>query len=182
MMKKVLIGTALLLAVLVVAIIAIPFFVPLDAIRDRVIAEVKTATGRDLAIDGPVALSVFPSAAVELSDVSLSNAKGAASAEMLSLGQLDIEVALWPLLSEQIVIERLILREPVIALEIDEAGNGNWIFEPGDATEATPSSPNPEAVADDSGSGIGLSDLRLGRGRNQWRHHLVSGSPQRPSL
>ncbi len=164
MIKKILIGIAAVLVIIVVVIIAIPFFVPLDAIRDRVIAEVKTATGRDLAIDGPVALSVFPAAAVELSDVSLSNAPGSDRESMLTLGQLDIEVALWPLLSEQIVIERLILREPVIALEIDEAGRGNWVFDaPGaDAAGAPAPASGSSDAGSGSGEGLGLSDLRLG--------------------
>ena len=128
-MRKVLIGIAAVLVIIVVAIIAIPFFVPLDAIRDRIIAEVKTATGRDLAIGGPVGLSVFPSAAVELSEVSLSNAAGATRPSMLTLGELDVDVALLPLLSGEIVIQRLILREPSIALEVDESGRGNWVFD-----------------------------------------------------
>ncbi len=161
-MKKVLIGIAALLVVIIVAIIAIPFFVPLDAIRDRIIAEVKSATGRDLAIDGPVNLSVFPAAAVELSEVSLSNAPGSDRPDMVTLGQLDVEVALLPLLSEEIVIKRLILREPVIALEIDESGRGNWVFDaPQTGAAATPA-PGGSQTATGSGEGLGLSDLRLG--------------------
>ena len=161
-MRKVLIGIAAVLVIIVVAIIAIPFFVPLDAIRDRIIAEVKTATGRDLAIDGPVDLSVFPAAAVELSEVSLSNAPGAERPDMLTLGQLDVEVALLPLLSGEIEIRRLILREPVIALEVDESGRGNWVFEPAmvDGGEATASEPADTEAA--PGEGLGLGDLRLG--------------------
>ena len=161
-MKKVLIGAAVVLGVIVVAIVAIPFFVPLDAIRERIVTEVKAATGRDLTIAGPVDLSVFPSVAVELSDVSLSNAQGASRPEMLSLGQLDVEVALFPLLSGEIVVQRLILREPVIALEIDEAGRGNWVFDVPAAVSAPPTPPGPDNQAQGADSGIGLSDLRLG--------------------
>ena len=161
-MRKVLIGIAAVLVIIVVAIIAIPFFVPLDAIRDRIIAEVKTATGRDLSIDGPVDLSVFPAAAVELSEVALSNAPGAQSPDMLTLGQLDVEVALLPLLSGEIVIQRLILREPVIALEVDETGRGNWVFEPA-VIDGGGATPTPAESADAApGEGLGLSDLRLG--------------------
>ena len=164
-MRKVLIGIAAVLVIIVVAIIAIPFFVPLDAIRDRIIAEVKTATGRDLAIGGPVGLSVFPSAAVELSEVSLSNAPGATRPSMLTLGELDVEVALLPLLSGEIVIQRLILREPSIALEVDESGRGNWVFdvpEPEGTAAASPPAGTEDTAA---GEGLGLSDLRLGEVR-----------------
>ncbi len=161
-MRKILIGIAAVLVIIVVAIIAIPFFVPLDAIRDRIIAEVKTATGRDLAIDGPVDLSVFPAAAVELSEVSLSNAPGAERPDMLTLGQLDVEVALLPLLSGEIVIRRLILREPVIALEVDESGRGNWVFEPATTDGGGATASVPADTGEASGEGLGLSDLRLG--------------------
>ncbi len=163
-MKKVLIGIAAVLVIIVVAIIAIPFFVPLDAIRDRIITEVKTATGRDLVIAGPVDLSVFPAAAVELSDVSLSNAPGAARPSMITLGQLDVEVALLPLLSGEIAIQRLILREPVIALEVDESGRGNWVFEApgGDLDDSGRSAADAPDAGAESSDGLGLSDLRLG--------------------
>jgi len=160
-MKKVFIGIGVVLVLIVATIIAIPFFVPLDAIRDRIVAEVKTSTGRDLAIDGPVDLSIFPSVAVELSDVSLSNAPGASRPSMITLGQLDVEVGLLPLLSSEIVVQRLILREPVIALEVDEAGRANWTFDvPGAAVPGSPT--GPADGQEPTEPGIGLSDLRLG--------------------
>lgn len=162
MLKKILIGVAAVLVIIIVAIIAIPFFVPLDTIRERIIAEVKTATGRDLAIAGPVELSVFPSVAVELSDVSLSNMPGGSRPSMITLGQLDIEVALLPLLSSEIVVQRLILREPVIALEIDEAGRANWMFDSPQSATGPSSSPDSAGQQDSADGGIGLSDLRLG--------------------
>ncbi len=164
MLKKILIAVAAVVVIIVAVIIAIHFFIPLDTIRDRIIAEVNAATGRDLAIAGPVDLSVFPSVALELSDVSFSNMPDASRTNMITLGQLDIEVALLPLLSSEIVVQRLILREPVIALEIDETGRPNWMFDVPDGGDGSGSTSPSEAAGeqDPAGGGIGLSDLRLG--------------------
>ena len=60
-MKKVLIGVAAVVAVVVVAAIALPYIVPTGPVRDRIVAEVAAATGREMRIDGPVRLSVLPS-------------------------------------------------------------------------------------------------------------------------
>ncbi|MEE8271415.1 MAG: AsmA family protein [Alphaproteobacteria bacterium] len=156
-MKKVLIGLLVVVVLLVVGTVAIPYVVPTDWIKDEVGARVSASTGRDLRIEGPVTLSVFPSVTVTLSDIVLANAPGAAAAQMVALGQLDLDVALLPLLGGEVDVNRFILREPVIALEVDAAGQPNWIFQTGDDGDAG-------ASGDDAAEGGGflLTDLKLG--------------------
>ncbi|NNG04284.1 MAG: AsmA family protein, partial [Inquilinus sp.] len=156
-MKKVLIGVAALLAVLVVVAFALPFIVPTGPVRDRIVAEVTAATGRDLRIDGPVRLSVFPSVAVTVGDVTLANAPGTSRPQMVQLGRLDVSVSLLPLLSGEIEVKRLILREPSIWLEVDENGTPNWVFD----TAAPPAAAEPAPDAPTQG-GFSIGALRLG--------------------
>ena len=61
-MKKLLIGLGVVVAVLVVVVIALPFLVPVSLVRDRIVAGVKDATGRDIEI-GEMSLSVLPNLA-----------------------------------------------------------------------------------------------------------------------
>ena len=68
-MKKVLIGIAALVVLLIVAIIAIPLFVPLETFKDDIAAEAEAATGRKLDIAGDLSLSVFPSVAIKVGGV-----------------------------------------------------------------------------------------------------------------
>ncbi|HXE29111.1 MAG TPA: AsmA family protein, partial [Stellaceae bacterium] len=89
-MKKLLIGLAVVIVLVIAAAIAVPFFIPLDTYKAKIIALVKSETGRDLKIAGPVHFSLFPSVALEANDVSLSNPAGAASPNMVQLKTLDV--------------------------------------------------------------------------------------------
>jgi len=98
MLKKLLIGLAVLVVLVIAAAVAIPFFIPLDTYKGRIIALVKSETGRDLKIAGPVHFALFPSVALEANDVSLSNPPGAASPNMVQLKTLNVELKLFPLI------------------------------------------------------------------------------------
>ena len=56
----------------------------------------------------------------------VSNASWAKSPELLSAKRVEVEVALLPLLQRRFQLVRLNLIEPVIALETNAKGQGNW--------------------------------------------------------
>ena len=80
-MLKLLKWVGIIVVVLVVlvagAAVVLPQFISVDTYKDRLVAEVKKATGRDLKISGPVHLSVLPHLAIDAAQVSFSNAAGA---------------------------------------------------------------------------------------------------------
>lgn len=161
-MKKLLVGLAVVIVLLVAAAIAVPYFVPLDVYKARIIALVKTETGRDLRIDGPVRFSLLPSIALEANDVSLSNPPGAAAANMLQLKTLDVELKLLPLLHGAVEIAEFKLVDPAIALEVDKQGKPSWAFTPPAATPA-PAAPNAAPTAPAAAGGTeGFSEISLG--------------------
>lgn len=159
-MKKFLIGLAVVVVLLIAAVVAIPFFVPVETFKQQAIAGVKSATGRDLKIDGAVKFSVFPAVAFEANQVSLSNAAGAATKDMVTLAMLRVKVDLIPLLSKNISIDEFVLIDPVINLETDRQGKGNWVFGPPSAASA-PAAGSPAKPAA-AGGGMDLSELKLG--------------------
>ena len=158
-MKKLLIGIAVVIVVIIVAAFAIPFFIPADTYKAKVIALVKDATGRDLRIDGPVRFSLLPSLALEANDVALSNAPGAVAPNMVQLKTLDVKLALFPLLHGAIEIAEFKLVEPAINLEIDKQGRPNWVF--ATAAKPAPAAPATPATAPSSAGGS-ISSLSLG--------------------
>src|SRR5579883_3036755 len=162
-MKKLLIGLAVLIVLVVAVIIAVPFFIPVDTYKAQLVARVKDATGRDLRIDGPVSFSLLPSLALEANDVSFSNPPGAASKEMAKLAKLQVKLKLVPLLHRDVEIDQLVLVDPVIALEVDKQGRPNWQFGTAEAKPAAPAPGKPAAgaPASQSGGGNGLAELRL---------------------
>ncbi|MEW8091828.1 MAG: AsmA family protein, partial [Candidatus Thiodiazotropha endolucinida] len=87
-----LIGMVLLL--IIAAVILIPMFVDPNDHKDRIVAEVKKATGRDLAIGGDIGLSVFPRLALELNGLTLSNAKGFKEGDFAAVKHAEVGVNL----------------------------------------------------------------------------------------
>jgi AsmA family protein len=89
---------------------------------------VKDATGRDLVIRGGIDFKLSLEPELLIDDVSLSNAEWGKSAQMLTAKRVEAQVKLLPLLQRRFEIVRFKLIDPVIALETDAGGKGNWEF------------------------------------------------------
>src|SRR5690242_9200277 len=150
-MRKFLIGIAVVIVVLIGTAIAVPFLVPVEQYKGRIEAEVTKRTGRAFHIEGPASLSLLPTLAVELNDVSFAGPPGARAAEMARLNKLELELKPWPLLSGKVEIDKLVLREPRIALEVDSQGRPNWVLE-NQAAQAP--APVPAEPAGQQGGGL----------------------------
>ena len=122
----------IVLAVLVLAplaglaVLAITF--DANAYKPRIAEAVKRATGRDLALNGPIALKLALRPTIEARDVALANIEGGSRPEMAKLERLEAQIALLPLLRRHIEIDRLVLVRPDILLETDAEGRPNWRF------------------------------------------------------
>src|SRR5216683_628457 len=136
-MKKWLIGIVAIIVVVIAALLIVPFLIPTEAYKGQIVERVKSATGRDLALNGPISLSVLPSFALTVSDVAFGNASGASTKNMATFAKLQLQVQPIELLSGRLVIDRFVLVDPVIALEVDKQGRPNWQF----ATAAAPAQP-----------------------------------------
>ncbi len=97
-------------------------------------SSVKGATGRDLRIAGPVTLSFFPKIAVSAERLSLSNAPWASSPEMMTLGRVELDIKLLPLLSKNIEIGSIKLSALDLFLQKNVAGKMNWDMSTGTGT------------------------------------------------
>jgi AsmA protein len=154
-MKKLLVILASIVGVLIVAAIVIPFFIPMEKYKAEISAQAEKATGRQLVISGPLSLSLFPSIAVNAEGVTFSNAPGAKYETMASLDRLHVSLKLLPLLTGSIKIDGFELDKPVIHLETDAQGKGNWDIAVAETAPAEPAAPS-------SGGGMGfLNDLTL---------------------
>ncbi|MGE5515672.1 MAG: AsmA family protein [Bacteroidota bacterium] len=161
-MKKLLIVIGALAIVVVAALLILPSLVPAEKIRQEVVAQVKAATGRDLAIEGKVAVSAFPSLSVQVNSVALSNPPGFQGKEMVRLGALDVRLKLLPILSGKVEVDSFVLVDPVITLEVDRQGRANWVF---DTAKPVDKSAEKPTAKPSSGGGASLSDVSLGQVR-----------------
>ncbi|MBL3526724.1 MAG: AsmA family protein [gamma proteobacterium endosymbiont of Lamellibrachia anaximandri] len=125
---KVLFGLLLLLVVLIVAaVIIVPMVVDPNDHKQEIIAEVQKATGRDLAIDGDIGLSVFPWLGLELNGLSLSNASGFGDQPFAALDHVQVRVNLVPLILQQILeVDKVQVEGLELNLAKSKSGVTNW--------------------------------------------------------
>ncbi len=142
--KKVLIGAGSVLGVLIVALLITPFLLDLNSFKPQIAAQVKKATGRDLVIDGPVALSLLPVPSVNVSGIRFFNAPGSRNANMVEVKSVTVKPSVLALLRGDIEMTEVRLVEPRIVLEINAEGKPNWEFTPSVA-EAVPAAPKPSS-------------------------------------
>jgi AsmA protein len=114
-----------------------------NAYKPRIAAVVKDATGRELALNGPIGLKLGLSPTLRVEDVAFANAPWGSRPQMATLQALEVEVAVLPLISGRVQVNRIVLVRPDILLETDAQGRGNWEMAaaPAPAPGAPPASP-----------------------------------------
>jgi hypothetical protein len=114
--------------VVVIAVVVVISTIDVNQYKGDVITAVEDATGRKLQIDGDLgfAVSLVPTVVVE--DVKFSNASWGSKPEMVSLKKLEVKIALLPLLTGDIQVNKIVLIDPQILLETNKKGTGNWVF------------------------------------------------------
>ncbi len=140
--KKLLIGGGSVVGLVVVASVAAPLLVDVNSYKPMIVSEVKTMTGRDLVIDGPISLSILPTPTVSVTGVKFSNVPGAKNPSMVEMKSVTVKPSLFGLLAGNIEVSEVTLIEPKIVLEINAEGKPNWEFAPSVA-EAKPVAPKP---------------------------------------
>lgn len=110
------------------AIGALYVFSPTSLVRDELVRQVKQRTGRDLVIAGPTSLSLWGAVTASMADVSLSAPSGMGGAPLVRARRLGAEVALWPLLRGELIVDRVVLTEPMFEFRVDNQGRRSWDF------------------------------------------------------
>jgi AsmA protein len=167
-MRKWLIGIGAAVVVIIAVLLIVPFLIPTDTYKAQIIERVKGATGRDLALNGPLSLSILPSFGLSVSDVAFGNAPGASAKNMATFGKLQLQVQPIALLSGKLIIDSFVLVDPVIALEVDKQGRPNWQFATATAAPAGAAAPAKPASTPAAGAppapraGSPLDEVHLG--------------------
>ena len=117
---------------------------------------VKSSTGRDLKIAGPVSLSFFPRISVSAERLSLSNATWADTPEMLTLNRIELNIKILPLLRGRVESANVKLSGLELFLQKNTSGNRNWDMTAASANDA--GLPN-VAVADNSSTNDSLVSM-----------------------
>lgn len=154
---------AAIVALLLVAVTVLVLTFDPNDYRDDIERIVQRKTGRELQIEGDLALSVFPWLGVELGRTTLADAPGFGDTPMAKIEGVDVRVKLVPLLFDRkIEVGTVELEGMTLNLARNAQGSSNWddlvevLAE--DAEQAEQAEPQPEPA----GGGIDLSDVGIG--------------------
>nr|WP_301340897.1 AsmA family protein [Azospirillum brasilense] len=143
------IAALILLGLLVAAVLIVPSVIDWNAYKAQIADKVSAATGRKVELKGDIGLSLLPAPALTVRDARLANAPGGSEEDMARLKELDVRVALGPLLGGHIQVQSIRLIDPTFLFETLPDGRFNWDLS-GAGTGRT-------AGAGPGGSGDGLA-------------------------
>ena len=116
-MRKLLIAIGIILVLLVGAIVLVPRLIGTDQLTAFLTERLRTATGYNVSIHGPVALSVLPSPSLSVGDIHVTADATPAGPELARAGSIEVDVALLPLIGGRVEVTAVTLRDPVVSLD-----------------------------------------------------------------
>lgn len=175
--KRALVAVTVVLVLFVALLIFLLATFDPNAYKDRISAAVQEQTGRELTISGDIGLSVFPRLALTLGETTLANGEGFPDAHFARIREVDVAVAMLPLLRRELQVERVRLEGLDLNLARDAQGRSNWddLLGDGDARDLPAETPpvsrppsDPDAVPpmlrDLDIAGVEIRDARV-----RWR-------------
>jgi AsmA protein len=113
-----------LVGVLVLAVLALPYIVSLDALRERVVEKAEVALHRKVEV-GKVRLQILTGLGAGVEKVVVHNKQGWESPALLTADEVSVKVAFWPLLSRRVEVKKIVLHGLALTVERDPAGKLN---------------------------------------------------------
>lgn len=168
------IGFAVIVALIAIALVV--FVATFDANRYKptIVDLVEQHTGRRLTIGGDLSLSVWPGIALSMNEATLSGPKG--EGRFASIESANIGVALWPLLSREVQVERVALEGLSVDAVRHADGSTNFddllarLKEPGAPGSTPPAQPaSPADAASAAATTVTIAEVTLRDASLGWR-------------
>jgi len=163
-------AVALLIFVITAAVFIILSRYDFNDLKPQITRIAKEATGRELTLDGDIDLKISFTPKLLVENVSFQNASWGSRPEMVKVRRVEVQVALLPLLSQNIEIKHLVLVEPDILIEIDKSGRTNLEFK----IPAKDAAPKSEKKADKPSKielpALIFEDLRIEKGQLTYKN------------
>ncbi|RDH89046.1 MAG: hypothetical protein DIZ77_11995 [endosymbiont of Seepiophila jonesi] len=133
-------GVAAMLLLLVIGLMLTASFW-LNVNRDFLAARLSETLGREVSLNGELALGLSLHPTLVAENISIANPAWASRANLLKLKKLELQLSLLPLLNGDLVVKRLLLQGGDLMLESTEKQGGNWEFA-GEKAEETSTVPS----------------------------------------
>ena len=144
---KILVG---LFVVLLLVVLAVPYFLNVDRYRDTIADALAKQTGRKVTL-GPIHARLFPGAGVTVADLHIGNPTGFPAGDLVGADEIRVNVALAPLLHGTIHVNSVDMVRPKLTVLTDSSGKNNYTF--------TASDPSAPAKSGDSSSSMTLDQI-----------------------
>src|SRR5580692_2249668 len=141
-----------LVVLLILVVVAVPYFVNVDRYRDTISEAIAKQTGRKVSL-GPIHARLFPGAGVSVSDLHIGNPDGFPSGDLIGADEIRVNVELAPLLHGTIHVTSVDLVRPKLTVLTDNSGKNNYTFTPAEPAEKAP------AKSGDSSSSMTLDQI-----------------------
>jgi len=158
-MKRIVRWIGIVVILLLLAVVALPFFIDTNRFRPMLESELSRALAREVKV-GNLKLAIF-SGGVTADDLSIADDPAYGSTPFLHTQSLTLGVALWPLIvSRELDVTELTLEQPQI--ELVESAAGDWNFSSLGGKSAAPARPaRPGAGLDLSVKLVKIANGRL---------------------
>jgi AsmA protein len=151
-----------LVAVVLLALLAVWLLVNPNDYKPQIAAAVKRGTGRELVLEGNLALSVFPWIALQLGPASLGNPSGFPAQPFVSFKHASVRVKLLPLLAKRLEVGRVELDGLDLKLLKNSQGKGNWEgFGNSEGAAPPPAAENPSGGEVPEVAGFKITNARV---------------------
>jgi AsmA protein len=185
---KILLATvAGLVLLLMLAAVILPLVIDPNDYRDDLERLAAERTGRELAIEGRIELSLFPWLGAEIGRTTLGNAPGFGPEPFARIASADLRVRLLPLLWGEVTLGKVVLHGAEVNLARDARGRTNWadLAGPGPAQADAEPPVAPETAPGTEGAGepgggdmlaaLSVGGLAVRDARLSWRDAATGG-------
>ena len=145
-----------LFVVLLLAALAVPYFLNVDRYRDTIAAAIAKQTGRKVTL-GELRARILPGVGLTVGGLHIGNPSGFPEGDFLSADEIRVNVALGPLLHRVIHVNSVELVRPKAALLTDSRGKDNYTL----AGQESPKSGESPGMALDQIDSINLSNAEV---------------------
>jgi AsmA-like C-terminal region/AsmA family len=152
---KILLG---LFVVLLLIVLALPYFLNVDRYRDTISDAIAKQTGRKVTL-GPIHARLFPGAGVTVAELHIGNPSGFPTGDLVGADEIRVNVALAPLLHGVIHVNSVDLVRPKLILLTDSSGKNNYTFAANDSP--APKSADSSSITLDQIDSINLTGAEI---------------------
>ena len=114
--RRILIAAAVVVAVLIGLLAALPRLLDLESLRRRILASAEASLHRKVEA-GAIRLQIFSGLGAGLENLVVHNPPGWESPDLLTAKRISVKVAFLPLLSRRVEVKRIVLDSPALTIE-----------------------------------------------------------------